>query len=132
MHHHIIFYDGYCGLCNASIKLLLHIDKHKIFRYASLQSAFATNTLQPLGINNTNINTFLFYSNGNIYSRSGAVLLIIKKLNMPYKLLYVFNIFPSFMLDFLYNIVAKNRYRIWGKKNTCIIPNKKYQSFFIE
>src|SRR4051794_11769149 len=115
--HPVILFDGVCNLCSSSVQYVIKHDPRKLFRFASLQSAFAQKILSAYHFPVSNYNSFILINNNDIYTRSTAALLVAKELKGFVKLLYVFIIIPKFIRDAVYNIIAKNRYNWFGKKN---------------
>ena len=127
----IIFFDGYCNLCNSQVNNILSIDKKQIFHYSPLSSKFSIKSLKGK-IDKKNIGkSIVFLNNGRVYVKSKAVLMILSEIGGIYNLFSFFKIFPSFILDFFYNIIAKNRYTWFGKSENCFIPSKEISSRFI-
>ena len=127
----IIFFDGYCNLCKSQVNNILSIDKKQIFHYSPLSSKFAIKSLKGK-IDKKNIGkSIVFLNNGRVYVKSKAVLMILSEIGGIYNLFSFFKIFPSFILDFFYNIIAKNRYTWFGKSENCFIPSKEITSRFI-
>ncbi|MFC0878460.1 thiol-disulfide oxidoreductase DCC family protein [Saccharicrinis sp. FJH2] len=118
----IILYDGYCNLCNFSTRLILRFDRKSIFRYVPLQSPEGQKLLSGTeGIPDTVILSF----NNTLYFKSDAVLKTAWLLGFPANILAVFYIMPGFLRDYFYDLVARNRYRIFGKKDSCRMTPKK-------
>ena len=130
--HPVILFDGVCNLCSRSVQYVVKHDPEKIFRFASLQSSFAEKILQQYNLPANTFNSFILLINGKIYTRSTAALIVAKKLTGLSKLLYGFIIVPKFMRDAVYNIIAKNRYKWFGKKNECWIPTPELKSLFMD
>jgi len=127
----ILFFDGICNLCNASVRFVIKRDKEKQFLFASLQSDVAKNILLHKN-SKINMDTIILLDKNKIYTKSDAALLVLKKIGFPYNILYVFNIFPKFIRDFVYDLIAKNRYKWFGKKDYCMIPDKETAKRFID
>ncbi len=127
---HIVFYDGYCGLCHASVQFIIKHDKYKVFKYASLQSDFAQQTLPQHHLKNTN--TIILFANGNLLTKSIAVFSIMQLLGFPYNMLLIFKAFPISISNRVYDFISKHRYRIWGKFNTCLLLSQKHKDLFLE
>jgi len=127
--NNIVFFDGVCTLCNWSVSFLLKADKKRNLKYSSLQSEFAKKNLSdPMSMN-----SIIFLSQGIEYKRSKAIVKILIALGGFYKVLgFLFSVFPTFILDPLYNLIAKNRYKIFGKKETCRVPSLEESKFFLE
>jgi predicted DCC family thiol-disulfide oxidoreductase YuxK len=130
--HPVILFDGVCNLCNASIQYVIKHDKKRLFRFASLQSLFGEKILKDHNLPNDTFNSFILLNNNKIYTRSTAALLVAKKLSGFIKLSYGFIIVPKFIRDFAYNIIAKNRYKWFGKKEACWLPTPELKGLFFE
>ena len=127
----IIFFDGYCNLCNSQVNNILSIDKKNIFHFSALSSKFAINSLKGKIDKKSIGKSIVFLNNGIVYTKSEAVIMILSEIGGFYNLFSFFKIFPSFILDFFYNIIAKNRYTWFGKSDNCFIPSKEISSRFI-
>jgi predicted DCC family thiol-disulfide oxidoreductase YuxK len=115
----LILYDGDCNLCNHSVRFVIKRDKKHVFTFASLQSEKSKKVLAAHQLDETSFNTFILHENGKLYFKSTAALKVVKKLNGPTKLLYIFIIVPPFIRNFIYDIVAKNRYKWFGRSDVC-------------
>ena len=121
---HIVFFDGVCNLCNKSVDFLIKADRKRVLKYAPLQSAKKTLKSKD---------SIVFLSEGQEYQKSKAILKILSKLGGFYKFIgAVFSIIPSFILDVFYDLIAKNRYKIFGRKDNCRLPTKEELELFIE
>ncbi|MEO8087934.1 MAG: thiol-disulfide oxidoreductase DCC family protein [Bacteroidota bacterium] len=127
----IILFDGVCNLCNGFVQFVINNDKKGKFKFASLQSDAAQNILRPLNFPLDELKTIVLVENGRIYLRSRAVLRIAKQLDGIWKMAVVLYIFPSFISDSVYNLVSRNRYRVFGKKDSCMIPTPELKSRFV-
>ena len=126
----IIFFDGVCNLCNGFVQFVIKNSASQKFKFASLQGHSAQ---QILSINSdTHFSTILFLEHGIIYKKSSAVLRIAKKLDHPWKIFFAFIIIPQFLRDFVYDFVAKNRYRFFGKTVVCRIPTEDEKHLFLD
>lgn len=128
----IVFFDGYCNLCNRSIDYLIRKDKHQKLRYASQQSNFAQDFFQTLQFDLQAAESIVFYNQGKVYIKSSAVLKIMSVLGFPYNLMAVFFIIPNFLRNSIYNFIAANRYQWFGKKSTCRVPTEKEKAMFLD
>lgn len=124
----VIFYDGVCGLCDRSVQFIIKHDSKKTFRFAALQSDFAKQTLGE----HISFDSFIYYENGKAFDRSTGALKMFRKLGETWSLLYVFIIIPPFIRNAVYNWVAKNRYKWFGKFDSCKIPTPEQRSRFID
>lgn len=128
----IVFFDGVCNLCEASVKFIIKRDNYKKFNFVSLQSVTGEKILKKHHYDKEQFDTFVLLKNEKIYTKSTAALLISKELNVPIKLLYVFIVLPKFLRDPVYLFVSKNRYKWFGKKESCLIPTPEIKSRFLE
>lgn len=127
----IILFDGVCNLCNGSVQFVLKHDKQKHFRFAALQSAAGQALLKKHNLHETIFNSFVLIKEGKPYLKSTAALIVAKELNGPIKILYAFIIVPTFLRNTVYNFIAKNRYKWFGKQESCMIPTPDIQSRFL-
>ncbi|OGU77772.1 MAG: hypothetical protein A2V93_10880 [Ignavibacteria bacterium RBG_16_34_14] len=129
--HYIILFDGVCNFCNFWVNFLLDRDKKDKFRFTALQSETGEKLLKKFNLSTEDFDTFVLIVGDKYYVRSTAALLVAKNLTGLWKMLYVFIIIPKQIRDFLYNLVAKNRYKLFGKKETCRIPTTIERSKFL-
>ena len=113
----IVLFDGVCNLCNAAVRFIIKRDKKKIFTLSPLQSNLSEALNNQYHFNQPGVNSIVLIENNKVYYKSTAVLRVIKKLSGPIKLLYIFIIIPPFIRDSIYSVIAKNRYRWFGKKS---------------
>lgn len=125
----VILFDGVCNLCNGAVKFVIRHDKNAYFKFAPLQSEIASRLVTDKNLSRAN--TFLLFEQGKLYKRSTAALRVCLHLNGAWKLLYGLIIVPGFIRDALYDIVAKNRTRWFGKKDACMIPSDNLRSRFL-
>jgi len=130
----IILYDGECNLCNKTVQFILKNDAKEIFYFTSLQGTFGQNFLKERNLNAYNFDTFiLFDQKVAYYTKSTAGLQVIKEFNWKWKILYYFGIIiPSFIRNYMYKIIAKNRYKWFGKSDLCMLPNPQWKKRFID
>jgi len=127
----VVLFDGVCNLCNGAVQFLIKRDKDRALRYASLQSPFAADLLAKFGSGNTSLDSMLVYYNGRLLKQSDAVIFLASKLGGIWKALTVFSIVPKFVRDGIYNFIARNRYRIFGKRDECMIPEPRWKDLFL-
>ena len=128
----IILFDGVCNFCNASINFLIDRDKKGVFKFAALQSESGREILKKHHINAlTHFDSVMVEKNGKLYQKSDASLEIARHMDGLWKLLYGFRIVPKFIRDFIYDLVAKNRYRFMGKMDACRIPTPELRARFL-
>ena len=117
----IVLFDGICNLCNGSVRFILKNDKSKMIKVSSLQSETGKNLLWQAGFPEDSIFSVIYFRGEKIYQRSEAVLQILKDMGGIWKLFYGFIIIPAFIRDFFYNVIARYRYRIFGKRDQCTL-----------
>lgn len=127
---HIVFFDGVCNLCNGAVDFIIRRDRKGIHRYAPLQGYTAKRILSQL--ETENMYSIVYYSNGERYVKSTAVLLIFFRLGGAWKLISVLFIFPRFIRDWVYDFVAKYRYRWFGMKESCRMPLPHEKKLFLD
>ncbi len=127
----IILFDGVCNFCNASINFLIDRDKKSVFKFAALQSEPGKEILKKYNITFTELDSVMAEKDGKLYQKSDAALEIARNMSGGWKLLYGFKIIPRFIRDFVYDIVAKNRYRFMGKMDACRIPTPELRARFL-
>ena len=128
----IIFFDGVCNLCNSSVQFIIKRDYKNHFLFSSLQSEYASENLPKQLVEEENLQSIILKSEDQTKTKSSAVLTIAKHLSGLWPLLYAFIIIPKFFRDWIYDIIAKNRYKWFGKKDTCMIPSSELKSKFID
>ena len=127
----VILFDGVCNFCNAAVNWVIKRDKKNIFKFASLQSTYGAQIIKNHNLSNQYLNTVVLVENDKNYMRSAAVLRILNHLGGIYSAACIFMIIPPPILNFFYNIVAKYRYRWFGKKDSCMVPDASLKEKFI-
>lgn len=128
----VLLFDGVCNLCNSSVNFIIDHDPKGHFKFAALQSEFGQEKLAELGFDQEEFDSLVLLSGNAVYQKSSAALRIAKKLNGLYPLLYVFMIIPPFIRHGVYDIIAKNRYKWFGKEDSCRIPTPDLKARFME
>ncbi len=118
----ILFFDGHCNLCNSLVDWLILRDTHDVLKFASLQGITAKSHLPVFHSSQTSFDTVVYFRDGQIYEKSTAVLYALKDIGGVWSGAQVFLIIPKRVRDAIYDLVAKNRYRLFGRKDTCRIP----------
>jgi predicted DCC family thiol-disulfide oxidoreductase YuxK len=126
----IIFFDGACNLCNNFVQVVLTNEVEPKYQFCSLQSDFAIQFLTKNGFN-LNVDSIIVYENNAFYIKSRAALSISSNLKYPFKLLSIFKFIPTSINDFFYDIIAKNRYKFFGKTKTCWVMKPEYKKRFL-
>ncbi len=127
----IILFDGVCNLCNGFINFIIDHDVQNQFRFASLQSNLGKEVLVKYNINTKSIYTIVLLHKQSALTKSDAVLMICKKLGGILALAYIFIIIPASFRNSLYDIIAKNRYVLFGKQVSCRVPSVSLKHKFI-
>lgn len=132
-----MFYDGVCGLCNHLVQFLLKRDAHDRFRFASLQSDFARNVLTRHGRDPHDLDTVYVVkdynqSNEALLSHSDAILHMLNQLGGIWKLTGIGRVLPKVFRDAVYRTVARNRYRVFGKHESCMLPEPQHRQKFLD
>ena len=131
INHPIILLDGVCNLCNSSVQYVIKHDPNARFTFASLQGKTGQELLKKHGLSDNELNSFVLIINDKVFTRSAAALTVAKQLSGVTKMLYGFMIIPPFIRDGVYNFIAKNRYKWFGKKDSCMIPTPELSSRFL-
>lgn len=127
----IIFFDGVCNLCNGFVQFVITHDKKGYFKFAALQAEESKPYLKDCRISTEELGTVVLWENGKCFTRSTAALRIFKKLSGIWPFLYGAVIFPSFLRDFIYNLIAANRYKWFGKQESCMLPTPELKQRFL-
>ena len=127
----IILFDGVCNFCNFWVNFIIDRDKKDVFRFAPLQSDFAKEKLEKFKIDNLKLESVILIEDEKMYSKSTAALMIAKELSGSVKILFPLIVFPKFLRDFIYDLVATYRYNFFGKREICRIPTEEEKSKFL-
>jgi len=130
-HNPLVLFDGVCNLCNSSVQLIIKNDVKNTFMFSTLQNSLTINYLASKDSKHNEIDSIILITPSKIYTKSSAVLTISKHLKGLYPLLYVFYIIPKPIRDFIYDFIAKNRYKWLGKKDHCMIPSENLKNKFL-
>ena len=127
----ILLFDGVCNLCNSTVKTIIRIDKHSKLRLSSLQSESGQQLLKKFNLPQKELSTIVLIDKEEAYLRSDVPLEIMRLLGGAWVLLYGFKIIPRFIRDWVYGLVANNRYKWFGKQDACMIPTPNTQQRFL-
>ncbi len=127
----IILFDGECNLCNFWVNFLLKRDHRNAFLFAPLQSEAAKKLVAEYQLELPGMESFIYIEKGRAHLRSGAALRIARKLPGLWPLLFGLIIVPPFLRNAVYNFIARNRYRWWGKRDSCMVPTEEIRKKFI-
>jgi predicted DCC family thiol-disulfide oxidoreductase YuxK len=127
----VILFDGVCNLCNGSVLFIIKRDAQSKLRFASLQSEYGAEQMKRFNLPPSALNSVLLIKNGQLFQKSSAALEIALMLDGLWPGMYAFKVVPIFMRDFVYDWIAKNRYRWFGKKDECMIPTPQMKARFV-
>jgi predicted DCC family thiol-disulfide oxidoreductase YuxK len=134
---HLVLYDGVCGLCNRLNAFVLPRDTSGIFAFASLQSATGQSLLKRFGKTTSDLDTFYVVTNyrsdsPGLLAKSRAALFVLSTLGGIWRSFAPFRVLPAWLLDIGYDLIARNRYRFFGRYDTCLVPTPQYKQRFID
>jgi predicted DCC family thiol-disulfide oxidoreductase YuxK len=127
----IVLFDGVCNLCSKSVQFIINRDQKGYFHFASLQGEKGTRLIKEYGIKG-DMQSIILIENGKVYTHSLAALRICKHLNGFWKLLWIFRIIPAPIRNFFYWLVARNRYKWFGKSDSCMVPLPHLRQRFLD
>ena len=130
--HRVILFDGVCNLCERSVRFIIKRDPKARFSFASLQSEAARQLLERHGLRTDEFDTMVLIESDTAYTRSDAAVRIAGRLSGPYSLLAAGRIVPRPIRDWLYDLIARNRYRWFGRKDRCLVPTDEVADRFID
>jgi predicted DCC family thiol-disulfide oxidoreductase YuxK len=126
----IVFFDGVCNLCNGFVDFIVQRDHAHVLRFASLQGKTARERLGPgAGEKPASV---VFYENGLVTTESSAVIRVLTRLGGAWRVIWLLKLIPSFVRDPIYRFIARNRYRWFGKRETCRLPSPEEKKLFLE
>jgi predicted DCC family thiol-disulfide oxidoreductase YuxK len=128
----VILFDGICNLCNRSVQFVLRHDKKKRFLFSSLQSTTGNAYLKQFTLPEADFHSFILVEGNNYTTQSTAALRVLKLLGNGWALFYAFIIVPKFIRDVVYRFIAKNRYRWFGKRESCWLPTTALKNRFLD
>lgn len=127
----IVLFDGICNFCSRSVLFIIRRDPAAYFRFAALQTDSGRLIAERYRINLDRTDSIILIENKRVFYRSDAALRISRKLRGAWKLFYLFIVIPPFIRNFIYDLVARNRYKWFGKRDTCFIPDESIKARFI-
>jgi predicted DCC family thiol-disulfide oxidoreductase YuxK len=117
----VVLYDGFCNLCSNTVLLFLKLDRKKKFKFIALQSAEGKEMLKRIQDSGSGMDSVMLFKDDQVYYKSKAIFQLIRETGGITRLLLVFKIFPDRFNDYVYDLIARNRYLIFGKKKECFI-----------
>lgn len=128
---YIVIFDGVCVFCNGAVRFIIKRDPESIFTFSPMQSEVAQSLIKKHHVSEEILNSLMLIKNGRCYLRTDAILEIAKDLSGFWHLLLIFKIIPRSIRDRLYSLFAKNRYNLFGKRNSCMVPTEDVRKRFI-
>jgi len=128
----IVLFDGVCNLCNRTVQVILKRDNKKKFQFASLQGKAGQELLKRHHLPDDVFNSFILLEDDKIYTRSAGALRVAKHLGGAWPLIYGLIIIPKFIRDAVYNLIAKNRYKWFGRREECWVPTPELRERFLD
>jgi predicted DCC family thiol-disulfide oxidoreductase YuxK len=128
----VLLFDGVCNLCTGTVQWVIERDPEGTFRFASLQSDAGQALLEAFDLPTDGFDSFVLVDGDDYYAKSEAALRVAKRLGLPYSALTPFLVVPPFIRDRVYDLVAANRYRIFGRRESCMMPSPEVEDRFLE
>lgn len=129
----IILFDGVCNLCDSFVQFIIKRDKEDIFRFVPLQSELGARIIKHIGVDTSKIDSIILYEPGTAYYyKAKAAIRIAKYIGGIYSLLGIFSVLPKGISNIVYDYVARNRYKWYGKKESCMVPTPELKAKFLE
>lgn len=127
----VILFDGVCNFCNGAVNFVIKRDKTAQIQFAPLQSEKGRLFARQFGFNEEELKTFIFIEDNKFYTKSTAALKVCRHLGALWPLCYGLMIIPKFIRNVVYDLVAKNRYKWFGRRDTCMMPTPEVKARFI-
>ena len=127
----IVLFDGVCNFCNASINFVIERDKAGFFKFAPLQSEVGEELTAKCGIDTSETDSVILVENGKVYTHSDAALGIARRLNGIWSWAYALRVIPRPIRDLAYKLIARNRYRLFGRRDACMMPTPEVRARFL-
>jgi predicted DCC family thiol-disulfide oxidoreductase YuxK len=126
----ILLFDGECNLCNGAVQFLIKKDRHELFKFASLQSPIGGSLVGKYNVAKE-LDSFVYIKDGKAFTKSDAALHVSRDLGGIWKLAFLFICIPRSIRDKVYDFIAKNRYKWFGKKDVCMLPTPELKKRFL-
>jgi predicted DCC family thiol-disulfide oxidoreductase YuxK len=132
MYQNLILFDGVCNFCNAAVQMVIEIDRQKIFKFAAIQSELGQQLYHQHGLDPIDIQTLMFVDGDRVLTKSNAVLEVLSRLDGAWQLLGAFRAMPEPLRDWAYTEFARQRFVLFGRRETCLVPTPEIQERFID
>lgn len=127
-----VLFDGVCNLCDASVQFVIRRDPRGLFRFASFQGGTGAKIAREHGVDPEALDAMVLIENGRVYRKSGAALRVARRLRFPWPLLYAFIVVPPLIRDPVYDFIGRRRYRWFGRKEECWVPDASLRGRFLD
>ena len=127
----LILFDGVCNLCNALVQFVIRHDPKGKFHFAAIQSDIGRKIFQKYGLDSADLQTFVFISDNQVFLRSSAAIEVVSRFGGAWRMFAIFWLVPRLVRDAVYSTIARNRYRWFGRKDTCMIPTPEIEKRFL-
>jgi predicted DCC family thiol-disulfide oxidoreductase YuxK len=131
MYQNLILFDGVCNFCNTAVQMVIDLDRHKIFKFAAIQSELGQQLYRQHGLDPIDIQTLMFVDGSEILTKSDAVLAVLARLDGGWQLLSGFKLMPQPLRDWAYSEFARQRFALFGRRDQCMVPTPELQARFI-
>jgi predicted DCC family thiol-disulfide oxidoreductase YuxK len=128
----LILFDGVCVMCSAFVGFVIRRDPDARFRFVAAQTPLGQSILSRLGLSTTDFESSILIEDGRAWFKSGAFFAIVRRLPWPWRWLSVLRVLPTALTDRVYNAIADNRYRLFGKRDSCLVPTPDIRRRFVE
>jgi predicted DCC family thiol-disulfide oxidoreductase YuxK len=131
MYHNLILFDGVCNFCNAAVQMVIEIDRQKVFKFAPIQSELGQQLYHQHGLDASDIQTLMLVDEDKVWTKSDAVLEVLSRLDGGWQLLGAFKAMPQPIRDWAYSEFARQRFVLFGRRETCLIPTPELRERFM-
>ena len=125
-------FDGVCNFCSSTVRLVMRMDRHGVIRFTAMQTPYGQGLCRANGIDPADPSTFLFFAHGRALEGSDAMLAMVARLPRPWRWLVWLRLIPRAPRDAVYRWTARHRYRLLGKRQTCMVPAPAVRARFID
>lgn len=127
----IILFDGVCNFCNASVNYIMSHDKNNIFKFAALQSPAGIELQKKFSLDPKDLSSFILINNNHYFKKTTAALKVAKDFGFPWNITYALILIPPFIRNIAYNIIARYRYKWFGRREVCRVPTAEEREKFL-
>ncbi|HEY8387788.1 MAG TPA: DCC1-like thiol-disulfide oxidoreductase family protein [Parasegetibacter sp.] len=128
---YLLLFDGVCNLCNGLVQFVIRNDKKGKFRFASLQSEYGQEVLKKFNLSSAEFDSFIYIRKNKAQIKSTASLYVLKDMGTLWPMLFIFIVIPRRLRDWIYSTIARNRYKLFGKKDECMLPRPEWRERFL-